>query len=190
MATQWMIGLAFVLMAGALAGAFLLLAVDARRENWDGIYRRAGVIRRRWFFGLLTLAVIAFGVSMTWLPYGFMRDAQLPGPATAVAVIAQQYDFKLDTDCLPDAVPIDFSVTSGDVNHTFAIYDPEGFIVGQVQAMPGFTNVLRIALTEPGNYTIRCSELCGPGHPFMKHEITVGGCGSGAAAGCGGGGCA
>ncbi len=188
MPVQWMIGIAFVIMAGCLAAVFLWIALDARIESWDGVYRRAGVIRRRWLIGLLALSVVAFAVSMTWLPYQFVRSAQLPGAAKEVAVTAHQYAFDLNTECLPTNQPIQFSVGSSDVTHGFAIYDPDGHIVGQVQAMPGYTNVLRLGLTKPGTYTLRCDELCGPGHPFMKREITVGGCTTGAAA-CGGGGC-
>ena len=55
----------------------------------------------------------------------------------------------------------------------------------QTQAMPGFTNVLLISFPKPGTYTLHCDELCGPGHPFMKGTITVGGCGGAAGAGAG-----
>jgi cytochrome c oxidase subunit 2 len=188
MPVQWMIGIAFVVLGGCLAAAFAWIALDARTESWDGVYERAGLIRQRWFIGLLAFAVVAFVVSMTWLPYQFVRAAQYPGPAQEVAVTAHQYAFDLNVECLPTNQPIEFSVASSDVTHGFAIYDPDGHIVGQTQAMPGYTNVLRLALTEPGTYVLRCDELCGPGHPFMKNEITVGGCGGNASA-CGGGGC-
>jgi cytochrome c oxidase subunit II len=188
MPVQWMIGIAFVVLAGLLAAIFLWIALDARTESSDAVYQRAGVIRRRWFMGLLAFAVVAFVVSMTWLPYPFVRAAQLPGQAEQVAVTAHQYSFDLDTECLPSSQPIEFAVTSRDVTHGFAIYDPDGHIVGQTQAMPGYTNVLRIGLTTPGTYVLRCDELCGPGHAYMQQEITVGGCGANAAA-CGGGGC-
>ena len=68
MPVQWMVGIAFVVLGGALAAVFVWLALDARRETWDGVYQRAGVLRRRWFLGLLAFAVVAFVVSMTWLP--------------------------------------------------------------------------------------------------------------------------
>jgi cytochrome c oxidase subunit 2 len=189
MPVQWMIGIAFVLLAGSLAVAFGAIAMDARVEAWEGVYGRATVIRRRWFIGLLVFAIVVFALSMTWLPYGFVRAAQLPGEATAVAVTAQQFSFEMDPECLPADAPIEFAVQSADVTHGFSIYDPAGNIVGQVQAMPGYTNTLRLSLPEPGTYQIICNELCGSGHSFMQRTVSVGGCG-GAAAACGAGGCA
>jgi cytochrome c oxidase subunit 2 len=189
MPAQWMIGLAFVLMGGSLAAVFVAIAMDARTEPWDGIYQRASLIRRRWFIGLLAFAVVVTVVSMTWLPYGFVRAAQLPGEATAVAVTAQQFSFELDEECVPTGSPVEFAVASADVTHGFAIYNPDGHIVGQVQAMPGYTSTLRLSFSEPGEYQLICDELCGPGHAFMQGSLTVGGCG-GSAAACGGGSCA
>ncbi len=188
MPVQWMIGIAFLLMAGCLVAVFVIVARDAREESWDGIYERAGRLRRGWFIGLLVFGIVVFAVSVTWLPYGFMRSAQLPGEATQVAVMARQFNFAVDTDCIPNDAPVEFAVQSADVTHGFAIYNEDGHLVGQVQAMPGYTNTLRMSLSEPGEYTIVCDELCGPAHAFMRGSFSVG-CGA-ASAGCGGGACA
>lgn len=186
MAVQLWVGLAFVLLAGSLAAVFVGVALETRTEPWDSVYARAGLIRRWWFLALLVFAVVVFVISMTWLPYQSVRSVELPGPATPVTVTAEQFDFALSSSCLPADHPVQFSVGSKDVTHGFAIYDADGRIVGQTQAMPGFTNVLLISFPKPGTYTLHCDELCGPGHPFMKGTITVGGCGgaAGAWAGC------
>jgi cytochrome c oxidase subunit 2 len=190
MPVQFLIGLAFVVMAACLVAVFATIALDSRAEAWEGIYQRGGRLRRGWLIGLLAFAVVVFILSMTWLPYGFVRSAQLPGAAVPVAVTAQQFNFSLDPDCIPADQPIDFAVQSVDVNHGFAIYNADGHLVGQVQAMPGFTNTLRMSFSEPGEYTVICDELCGPAHAFMRGAFTVGGCGGAASAGCGGGSCA
>ena len=39
-----------------------------------------------------------------------------------------------------------FDVTSVDVNHGFGVYDPNGRLIGSVQAMPGYTNELELDL--------------------------------------------
>jgi hypothetical protein len=52
-------------------------------------------------------------------------------------------------------------------------YDPEGHIVGQVQAMPGYTNVLVMRFDRPGSYQIRCLELCGQYHHIMVRGFEV-----------------
>ncbi len=74
---------------------------------------------------------------------------------------------------LPHGRVVRFEVTSADVNHDFGIYDPHGEIVGQVQAMPGFTNVLVMRFDQPGSYTIRCLELCGQYHHLMVRGFEV-----------------
>lgn len=190
MPVQWMIGLAFVVLAGCLVAVFATVALDARAEAWEGVYQRGTRLRRGWFIGLLILTVVVFALSMTWLPYAFVRNAQLPGTATRVAVTAQQFNFALDEECVPVDTPIEFAVQTADVTHGFAVYDADGYLVGQVQAMPGFTNTLRMSFSEPGPYTVICDELCGPAHAFMRGTFSVGGCGSAGSGACGGGSCA
>jgi len=185
-------GVAFVLMAGALAAVFLMIGLEARTESWDVTYARTAVIRRWWFRGLLVFAVVVFAISMAWLPYQAARAQTIPGTATPVAVTASQFQFDLASTCIPSGQPVEFNVSSKDVNHGFAIYDDTGRIVGQTQAMPGYTNVLRMRFDKPGTYTLHCDELCGPGHPFMTGTFKVGDCGAsggasgGASTACGG----
>jgi cytochrome c oxidase subunit 2 len=68
---------------------------------------------------------------------------------------------------------VEFRVTSDDVNHGFAIYAPDGLIVTQTQAMPGYTNKLLHTFKEPGTYTVQCLEYCGLGHAPMKTTLQV-----------------
>lgn len=186
MPVQVSVGLAFAIMAGALAAVFLTVAFDAQTAPADVVVQRGYRIRRLWFLFLLALAIIAFVVSMFWLPYQAPRQAMLGAPTATVEVTARQFDFQLSSGDLPVGTTIAFRVTSGDVNHGFAIYDPDGRIVGQVQAMPGVTNVLLMRFDRPGQYSIHCTELCGPFHYAMMGAFTVGG---GAAGGNGCGGC-
>ena len=69
--------------------------------------------------------------------------------------------------------PVEFNVTSEDVNHGFALYAPDDRIVTQTQAMPGFTNRLRHTFTKPGTYRILCLEYCGLAHHNMVSEFEV-----------------
>ncbi|MDE3077015.1 MAG: cytochrome oxidase, partial [Chloroflexota bacterium] len=97
-----------------------------------------------------------------------------------------QFAFITSSECVPVGKPLEFVVTSADVNHGLGIFGPDGRLVGQVQAMPGFTNVLRVQLDTSGQYFLRCLELCGVAHHVMARPLQVGcgGCGSGASAGC------
>jgi cytochrome c oxidase subunit 2 len=70
-------------------------------------------------------------------------------------------------------VPVEFRVTSADVNHGFAIYGPDDRIVTQTQAMPGFTNRLVHTFAAPGRYRVLCLEYCGLAHHGMLAEFEV-----------------
>jgi cytochrome c oxidase subunit 2 len=55
----------------------------------------------------------------------------------------------------PDIVvgkPVEFQVTSTDVNHGFGLYNSDLQMVAQTQAMPGYVNRLRYTFTTPGTY--------------------------------------
>ena len=69
--------------------------------------------------------------------------------------------------------PVEFRVTSADVNHGFGIYDESLRLLAQTQAMPGYTNRLRFTFQKPGKYRILCLEYCGLGHHEMPAEISV-----------------
>ncbi len=68
---------------------------------------------------------------------------------------------------------VEFRVTSLDTNHGFAVYDPNGAIVAQTQAMPGYFNRLRIHFDKPGFYAVLCLEYCGVAHHVMRSGIIV-----------------
>jgi cytochrome c oxidase subunit II len=75
---------------------------------------------------------------------------------------------------VPVGQSVEFHVTSADVNHDFAIYDPGMHVVAQTQAMPGYTNKLDYTFSKPGTYKILCLEYCGIAHHNMMSEIKVG----------------
>ena len=74
---------------------------------------------------------------------------------------------------IPVGALVEFRVTSFDVNHSFAVFTPSGHLMGQVQAMPGYVNHLRLRFTKPGTYWVFCLELCGMGHHRMRGEFEV-----------------
>ena len=64
---------------------------------------------------------------------------------------------------LPINRPVEFDVTSVDVTHGFW---PVALGV-QVDANPGVVTVIRASPDKLGNFTVRCSQLCGLYHSFM-----------------------
>ena len=126
-------------------------------------------LRRVWFWGLAIVVVLAFALSLPAFPY-----RGHPGTIAPVhyRVVARQFSFEVP-DVLPVNTPIVLDVTAMDVNHGFGIYDPDGRIVAQVQAMPHYTNPLPLTFSKPGQYVVRCLEFCGVAHAVMRAGFEV-----------------
>ena len=90
-----------------------------------------------------------------------------------VRVTGGQFFWSLSPDRVPAGTRVRFDVTSIDVIHGFGLYDPDGHLIGSVQALPGYHNELDLTLSEAGVYRIRCLELCGVGHSSMQNTFTV-----------------
>ena len=160
---------------GLVAAVFIHVVIQAGRTADEAATRRsahtAGVLRR-WLFGALLL--IFLGGSWATL-HRFPIPAQR-GPLDAkqvVDAVGGQWYWRLSADTVQTGSPVEFRVTSADVNHGFAIYAPNGRIVTQTQAMPGYTNKVLITFTRPGTYTVQCLEYCGLGHVPMNATFQV-----------------
>ncbi len=156
----------------ALALAFVVVVAMARRPG-DAklVQKRAYAVRRWWFF-----ALVLGGIGVTWASLTpFPLPAQ-GGPAQApqvVEAVARQWSWQLSASRISAGVPVEFRVSSEDVNHSFAVYGPDGRIVTQTQAMPGFTNRVVHTFRQPGKYRVLCLEYCGVAHHGMAAEFEV-----------------
>lgn len=150
-----------VLQAGKPADA-----TEAERAH------KASDVLRRWLFlALLVLGIVVAYISLRKFPIPLQHT---PLQANQVVnVVGHEWSWELSTNQIEVNVPIEFRVTSADVNHGFAIYAPSGRIVIQTQAMPGYTNTILYTFDEPGTYTIRCLEYCGIAHHVMAAEFNV-----------------
>ncbi len=77
------------------------------------------------------------------------------------------------TVTVPVGEPVEFRVTTLDVNHGFSLYAPDGHLVAQTQAMPGYMNRLRVTFEQPGTYSVLCLEFCGLSHHRMRGVVEV-----------------
>ena len=135
------------------------------------VQKRAHAIRRWWFLALVLLGV---GVAYATLSPFPIADQRVQAPAAQIVnVIGRQWNWELSQSQVRAGTPVEFNVTSADVNHGFAIYGPSGRIVTQTQAMPGFSNRLLYIFPEPGKYRVRCLEYCGLAHHGMVTEFEV-----------------
>lgn len=168
----WLIALVGM---GLVALGFIYVIVQAGKPadtaESERAHRTSNVLRR-WLFVVLLIGFIV-------VSYATLHRFPLPlqhGPlqaAQVVNVVGHQWSWELSTTQIEAGVPIEFRVTSADVNHGFAIYAPDGRIVTQTQAMPGYTNKILYTFDQPGTYTIRCLEYCGLAHHVMTAELNV-----------------
>ena len=173
----------FVAISAIAVGVFVWVALSTRRPRDAG--RAAATRVRTWFFGVLAAGLLG-GLAWTVPHLPYPRQAQTPD--RVVYAVGMQYAWGLSTDPIttpdewqnstfadPIEIPagslVEFRVTSFDVNHGFGVYSPSRRLLGEVQAMPGYVNRLR--LTVPGTYWVFCMELCGMGHHLMRGEFEV-----------------
>ena len=160
---------------GLVTVGFIHVIRQAGKPADDAATRKAAHtshILRRWLFG--ALLIIFVGVT-----YGTLHSFPIAPQHSpldihqVVDVVGRQWAWQINPSTVKVGSPVEFRVTSADVNHGFAIYAPDGRIVTQVQAMPGFTNKLVYTFTQPGTYKVMCLEYCGVAHSFMTADITV-----------------
>ncbi|HSD32399.1 MAG TPA: hypothetical protein VLB49_10845 [Gemmatimonadales bacterium] len=177
--TAWLVT---VILVAVLAATFVrIVSTASRSSEYEPIARRATSWRPRlfWLLAVFTLVVLAF--TLRRLPYSHDDGA---APPQVVRITGSQWAWQLSGDTVQSGQPVEFQVTSTDVNHGFGIYDASMRLLAQVQAMPKYTNRLRYTFPAPGRYTIRCLEYCGMVHHEMRTELIV----SGPAAAVAGGG--
>ncbi|HEX7454790.1 MAG TPA: cytochrome C oxidase subunit II [Gallionella sp.] len=161
-----------VVLIALLAIAFIYVAVHSARDgNSAQIAAETGRWRSRLLWGVTLLCIPIVAYTLTTLPYA--RQAISNIGVVEVQAKGYQWYWVLSQTELPAGRPIEFQVTSADVNHGFAIYGPDMKILTQTQGMPGVTNVLRYTFEQPGTYKILCLEYCGVGHHTMMSELHV-----------------
>lgn len=164
----------FLLLALVWTVIWTFVVLGSRRAvPYEQVGPRAARLRRVLLLFALPVAVLLFVLSLRSLPYLSARTAALGAPEDVVTVESFQWGWTLSKAEVRAAVPIEFAVTARDVNHGFGLYAPDGRLVAQVQAMPGYTNRLVYRFDSAGVYTVRCLEYCGVAHHAMLAAITV-----------------
>lgn len=168
----WIITLAGI---GLIALGFIHVIRQAGKPADDAAKRRAehtSNVLRRWLFAALLIAFVG-GSYATLHKFPIPPQHAPLDVAQTVDVTGGQWYWLIEPDTIQAGSPVEFRVTSEDVNHGFALYAPDGRIVTQIQAMPGYTNKLVHTFAEPGTYKVMCLEYCGVGHVPMIADLTV-----------------
>ncbi|PJA56665.1 MAG: hypothetical protein CO164_11950 [Rhodocyclales bacterium CG_4_9_14_3_um_filter_68_10] len=160
--------LSLFLMA-LITAAFVIVCRGAAGEReLRTPYRGRAVV-----FALTLIAGVLITLT-TLSPWPLPAYAANPAPAAKVIdAVGHQWRWDLSESTVPVGKPVEFRVTSADVNHGFSVYRGKTRIIGQTQAMPGFVNRLRLTFDEPGQYEILCLEYCGLAHHGMLATITA-----------------
>lgn len=176
----WTIALAGM---GLVTLGFLYIVTQAgQKADADGV-RQIGQRSSRWrrvlFFVLLAGFVAGSYATLHQFPIPPQSGTLAASQVVDVSSRQWAWDMKLQGQPAADKLvlkagsPVEFRVTSTDVNHGYAIYAPNGRIAIQTQAMPGFVNKILHTFTEPGQYRVMCLEYCGIGHAPMVAEFEV-----------------
>jgi cytochrome c oxidase subunit 2 len=164
-----------IVLMGFVAAIFAWVAIGSREAltNYGPVIESA--YRLRTWLLLIAVLILIWGnyKTLAHLPYVSSRSPQAAAAVTRSNVVAEQWSWSIKPDHFVVGQTAEFHVTSKDVNHGFAIYDPNMRIVAQTQAMPGYTNVLRYTFTEAGTYRVLCLEYCGAAHHVMAAGIKV-----------------
>lgn len=166
----WITSLVFMLL---IAAVFLVVAIKSKeKREYEPIVKKW--YKARTFYGA-ALIILIIGVSLYTLrliPFNQPVYSEGEEP-TIVDVEAFQFGWNITETEFKVGEPVEFHVTSQDVNHGFGIYDEDMEIIAQTQAMPDYTNKVYITFDEPGTYEILCLEYCGLAHHQMVAELVV-----------------
>ncbi len=177
--------LLFLSSAAIIAAVFVVVARSTAREG-PVDHDRTNRLRGVFFLSLMVVLGIFLILTLPRLPYPV--EAAVPGQV--VNVVSRQYAFSPTDHAGPESIEtwdrdfsptvdvragavVEFRVRTLDVNHAFGVYTPDGRVLAQTQAMPGYVNRLRVRFDEPGTYHVLCLEYCGLGHHAMRGVIEV-----------------
>lgn len=173
----------FSVLSGLAALVFIYIYLSSLKvdQTQQGM---SNPLKKRFWFLLILFVILGIFTSVTIpkSPYFLFANES---PEKVIYVSSIQFSFAMSDEAidlknpvgkeieLPVNQLIEFRVTSLDVNHGFAIYNPENRLITQTQAMPGYVNRLRHKFNESGKYTIFCLEYCGMAHQGMRSSFIV-----------------
>ncbi|MEZ4523236.1 MAG: cytochrome c oxidase subunit II [Thermomicrobiales bacterium] len=100
-------------------------------------------------------------------------------PAERIEIIGHQWWWEVrypDRDIItaneihiPAGEPVDITVTTADVIHSFWV--PQ--LHGKIDLIPGITNEIQLEADDPGTYRGQCAEYCGLQHAHMAFTVVA-----------------
>jgi cytochrome c oxidase subunit 2 len=132
---------------------------------------RLAAIENRWAVIVVVLLISLLALTIFAVPYG-KTDA--PAGAQRVTVQAQQFGWAIRPAAVRAGEPVEFRMTSKDVQHGFGVYDGTKLLF-QVQVPADGQPEQRYVHTfdHSGTYDILCMEFCGFQHHMMRGVLKV-----------------
>jgi cytochrome c oxidase subunit 2 len=163
-----------VVLMSVVAGGFAFVAFNAGSpaESYGSVQQASYSSRRKFFSVLVAAGVLILAATTTDLPYKATRG-EIPNNAKIINVDGRQWYWDVAETQFNKGDTVVFNVTASDVSHGLGIYDPNMNILTQTQAMPGYSNLLKISFEEVGSYKLVCMEYCGLAHHAMITPIKV-----------------
>jgi cytochrome c oxidase subunit 2 len=131
--------------------------------------QKAAHRERNWLLIVITGLVVLLFATIFFIPYG----KTAPKDSQVVNVTGFQFGWLLSQQSVKANVPVEFVLTSKDVNHDFAVYDSKGVFLFQIGVVPNYTQKIVHTFAKPGRYDILCFEYCGVGHTLMEAHFEV-----------------
>lgn len=161
----WIVYLIFVAVGVLIAIGVMWSTKAGRRDKGQGVdLERAEKAEPWWGVFVVVLLAVLLGLTIWRAPW-FTED---DGPRDVqVSVTGIQFGFLVQPTSVKVGQNVQFNVTSKDVNHAMALYNPKGQMIMNVQSVPGYTVSRSHIFTEPGTHVMRCLEFCGYRHHKM-----------------------
>jgi len=169
--TATIIAVSYAVVCAFAIVFMVLVAVSTRvrRRAGEEELRRLKEREKTWFAIVIVLLVALLFATIFFTPYGRGARAR----QQTVDVKAVQFAWLIRGKPIKAGTPVEFRLTSADVNHGLAVYTQGGKLLFQVQVMPGKTQTYVYTFKKPGTYRILCLEYCGVDHDLMQSRLTV-----------------
>lgn len=122
-----------------------------------------------WAYVVIAFLVVLMAATVSSIPYA--DDGEAKG-TQVVNVQGLQFAWVMKPNTVRAGAPVEFRLTSKDVQHNFALYLNHRLEV-QVQVPAEGTQKLVHTFDDPGTYTIVCIEYCGLNHDQMQSKLRV-----------------
>lgn len=159
-----------LLVLASIGGVLFLLRSTRARHAGEVDHNVLAGIENKWAVVVVVLLVILLALTITSVPYGRGDD----NARQRVTVQAQQFGWAVQPAAVRAGEPVEFRLTSKDVQHGFGVYDGTKLLF-QVQVPARREHVQKYVYTfeETGSFDILCMEFCGFQHHQMRGVIRV-----------------